>query len=75
MFIYLNPFSAHDDDDKKNWINKRTSSTWACVCCSLFCAAICCGPLGPPTISPFSPDAGASPPSGGAAGAPPSVDL
>lgn len=41
-------------------ILRPTSSTCACVCCSRFCAAICCGVRGPPTIpSSFGSPAGA----------------
>lgn len=42
-----------------------TSSTWACVCCRRFCAAICCGLRGPPTISPSPPSPAGGPSVGG----------
>lgn len=43
-----------------------TSSTWACVCCKRFCAAICWGLRGPPTISPSPPSPAGGPSTGGA---------
>ena len=38
-----------------------TSSTWACVCCNLFCAAICCGFLAPPTTGAWPSEVGSDP--------------
>lgn len=47
-------------------VPELTSSTCACVCCRRFCAAICCGLCGPPTISPSPPSPAGAPALGGA---------